>query len=79
MMKTLLDLALSVGDSAIAQRVIGKQRYAAHVVESVRLNAQIFKITDRAQLKRDYIRNRAHGQPAWMAIGNARAYQPISR
>lgn len=77
-MKTLLDLAISVGDSAIAHRVIGKQRYAAHIIESVRLNAQIFKITDRAQLTRDYLRNRSHGQPAWVAMGNARSHQPIS-
>ena len=78
-MITLLDLALQVGDSTICQRVLGKQRYAAHVAESVKLNAQIFKITDRAQLTRDYLRNRAHGVPAWVAMSNARAYQPIAR
>lgn len=78
-MKTLLDLALSVGDSAIAQRVIGKQRYEAHVIESVRLNAQIFKITDREQLRADYLRQRAFGVPAWVAMSNARSRQPIAR
>ena len=78
-MKTLCDIALELGDSAICHRVIGKARYDAHVQESVRLNAQILKITDRAQLTRDYLRNRAHGVPAWVAMSNARAYQPIAR
>lgn len=78
-MKTLLDLALEIGDSAIAQRVIGKQRYAAHVAERVSQNAQIFPIRDFTKLHADYTHQRAFGVPAWVAMANARSSQPTSR
>jgi len=78
-MTTLFDLALTVGDSAICNRMIGKQRYAAHVAERVSQNAQIFPIRDSAKLRADYTRQRAFGVPAWVAMANARSSQPTSR
>jgi hypothetical protein len=74
-MKTLFELALELGDSAICESILGKQLYASHVRERISQNARVFPIRNRVILISDYLRHRLAGLPSWVAMANARSLQ----
>ena len=74
-MKTLLSLALEVGDAAVCESVLGKRLYAQHVESRISQNVCVFSVRDHDKLRNDYLHIRSSGRPAWVAMAYARSQQ----